>query len=579
MRTWTTSSVKAATTIAFTLLIAAPAGAQDGMWSSETFLPPGLRGELTVVRGPAGWSATIQSAESRFSTSGDSVRFVFPAEQGRFRGRLTDRGRSIEGFWIEPTRILGYPFASPLTLRSIGGGAWRGSVVPFEESYSVYVMFWRNARGVDVATIRNPELNERNETLSFSVARRADSVIFTARPDSTRPEIRMAAAYDTARRQMTLFWPPQNRFIVLTPTTRERALNLTPRLPQGLAYRYRIPAATGDGWKTSSARAVGFDTARLAEMIQSISDTSPALPRFPAIHSILIARKGQLLLEEYFAGYDRDRTHDTRSAGKTFSSVMLGAAMLRGTRIGPDSRISTFVPGPYANPDPRKERITLTNLMTHSSGLDCDDNGETTGNEDKMQSQRAQLDYWKYMLDLPMANDPGRLYWYCSGGMNLMGAALTVATRTWLPDLFDRTIARPMQFGRYYYNLAPNLEGYLGGGVFMRPRDLLKVGQLYLSRGVWNGRRIVSESWVAASTSKQFESDGYAWHLGRIKSGNRTYREYEANGNGGQFLMLVPELDLAVVFTAGNYMNYGVWRMYRDDLLANVIIPAISRDR
>ena len=548
------------------------------MWVSEILLPPGLRGELNVVRGADGWYATIQSAESRFSVSGDSVRFAFPNER-QFRGRITNGGRTIDGFWIEPTKILGYPFASPLTLRSAGAGAWRANVVPFEESYTLYILFWRNAAGVDVATFRNPELNDTNEVFTFAVTRRADSVLFTARPDSTRPEIRMAAGYDSIRKQMTLFWPPQDRLMVLTPTTKERALNLTPRVPQGLPYRYRVPVATDDGWKTASSRAVGFDPAPLAAMIQSLSDTSPALRRFPAIHSILVARKGKLVLEEYFAGYDRDRTHDTRSAGKTFSSVMLGAVMLRGTKIGPESRISTYVPGPYANPDPRKERITLANLMTHSSGLDCDDNGNTTGNEGKMQSQRAQTDYWKYMLDLPMANDPGRLYWYCSGGMNLMGAALTVATRTWLPDLFDRTIARPLQFGRYYYNLAPNLAGYLGGGVFMRPRDLLKIGQLYLDRGVWNGRRVLSESWVATSTSKQFENDGYAWHLGNVKSGGRTYREYEANGNGGQLLMVLPELDLAVVFTAGNYLDFGVWRMYRGDLLANVIIPAITRDQ
>jgi len=105
---------------------------------------------------------------------------------------------------------------------------------------------------------------------------------------------------------------------------------------------------------------------------------------------------------------------------------------------------------------------------------------------------------------------------------------------------------------------------------------------------VWNGKRIVPAAWVATSTTKQIEwprrsenvsegSDGYAWHLNTIKSGDRTYREYEANGNGGQMLMVVPELDLVVVFTAGNYAHYFVWGRFRDDLLANAIIPAIQR--
>ena len=177
-----------------------------------------------------------------------------------------------------------------------------------------------------------------------------------------------------------------------------------------------------------------------------------------------------------------------------------------------------------------------------------------------------------------------------------MGGALTRATGTWLPEYFDRTMARPLQFGRYYYNLMPNREGYLGGGVFMRPRDLLKVGQVYLDYGVWHGRRLVDSAWVVRSTSAHVEiseattgldstrfadfynkaTDGYAWHLGQLRSGDRTYREYEASGNGGQLLMVVPELDLAVVFTAGNYMAGGIWQRFRDVLLANVIIPALQ---
>lgn len=107
-------------------------------------------------------------------------------------------------------------------------------------------------------------------------------------------------------------------------------------------------------------------------------------------------------------------------------------------------------------------------LMTHSSGLACDDDDAASpGNEGTMQSQTRQPDWWKYMLDLPVSNNPGSHYAYCSGGMNLVGAGLTAGTKTWLPELFDRTIARPLQFGRYYYNLMPTHEGYTGGGVFM----------------------------------------------------------------------------------------------------------------
>ena len=121
----------------------------------------------------------------------------------------------------------------------------------------------------------------------------------------------------------------------------------------------------------------------------------------------------------------------------------------------------------------------------------------------------------------------------------------------------------------------------------MRPRDLLKIGQLYLDGGVWNGRRIVSKSWVDVSTTKKIEwpyrnenvsagADAYAWHLNTLKSGTREFREYEANGNGGQLLIVLPELDMVVVFTAGNYQGGGVWSRFRDDLVPNGIISAIT---
>src|SRR6185503_16080236 len=120
--------------------------------------------------------------------------------------------------------------------------------------------------------------------------------------------------------------------------------------------------------------------------------------------------------------------------------------------------------------------------------------------EDSKLSQHPG-DWWKFTLDLPMAYAPGKHYAYCSANINLVGGALTSATNTWLPELFERTVARPLQFGLWHWNLMPNGHGYLGGGARVRPRDLLKVGQAYLNGGVWNGHRIVQASWVTESTS------------------------------------------------------------------------------
>jgi len=118
-----------------------------------------------------------------------------------------------------------------------------------------------------------------------------------------------------------------------------------------------------------------------------------------------------------------------------------------------------------------------------------------------MHMQTQQPDWWKYTLDLPMAHDPGSRYAYCSATINLAGAALTTATATWQPELFERTVARPLQFGPHYWNLMPTDEGYLGGGAYLLPRDLLKVGQAYLDDGVRHGHQIVEKEWIATSTA------------------------------------------------------------------------------
>jgi CubicO group peptidase (beta-lactamase class C family) len=209
-----------------------------------------------------------------------------------------------------------------------------------------------------------------------------------------------------------------------------------------------------------------------------------------------------------------------------------------------------------------------------------------------MTTQTQQTDLWKYTLDLRQVYDPGTHYAYCSANTNLVGGALTTATHTWLPELFDRSVARPLQFGRYYWNLAPNGEGYQGGGARVRPRDLLKIGQLWLDGGVWNGKRIVSQDWVALSTRKYIDitpattglspedfgnsyglgADGFTWHLGEVRAGDRVYKEYQASGNGGQLVIVVPEAELAVGITAGNYRQGGIWTRWTQEIVGKEII-------
>jgi CubicO group peptidase (beta-lactamase class C family) len=592
--------VASAMTLSALLACATPGSASTttpaplGLWVDEREFAPVVRGALTVTTHGSRGHAEIGGTSASFAISGDSICFALPDGSGSFRGRL-DRDRQVlSGFWMRPGAVAktahasgdrGGPFdqayATPTRLVRVGADRYRGMVAPLEARFTLYLYVWSDSANSWRAAFRNPQFNFNGGAGRFRMRVEGDSLHFVAR-FADAPEVRLDAYWDRARSRIRMPWRGLGTQVTLRPCGPEQSLGFWPRSPRGRSEPYRVPTHDDDGWITAPAASVGMDESMLARFTQALADTDPAAPRAPLVHSCLIERHGRLVYEEYFFGFDRDQLHDLRSAAKTFASVLVGAAMREGKPIAPESTVVSMMAsrGPFANPDPRKATITVGHLMTHTSGLACDDNDDASpGNEDTMQGQPE--DWWRYELDLPMAFDPGTHYAYCSGGMNLVGGALSAATGHWIPEYFDSMVARPLDFKRYHYNLMPDGQGYLGGGVYLRPRDLLKLGRLYLDGGEWHGRRIVDSSWVRRSTSHPTGSDGtdgYAWHLNTLESGGREYREFEANGNGGQLLIVLPELDMSIVFTAGNYQAYGIWARFRTELVPERIIAAV-RDR
>jgi CubicO group peptidase (beta-lactamase class C family) len=589
-------------TAALALLLAPAVWAQEsdaliGLWAAEAKFPS-LSGELSVHRTGSQWTAAIAHERTRFTTTRNDIRFAF-GERGSFRGRMSPDGRTIDGFWVQPpgkTRV--YSFATPTTLRRTGANDWRGVARPLDERFTLYLSIFRDDKKRIVAAFRNPERNAIGGSSRYLVTRNGNALRFSVKYDGG--EITHDATLLHSPERIRIQWEDLQNPIELSRRDPAAAAGFFPRAPGSPPYAYKRPPQIGDGWLTASAGELGIDQAALERTVREIIASDPTEQPATLIHSVLIAYRGRLVLEEYFFGYDRDTPHDLRSAGKTFSSVMLGSAMRDEVVLSPESRIYEVMKGlgPFANPDPRKHKITLAHLMTHSAGLACNDNDDNSpGNESRMDSQTQQPNWWKYTLDLPMAHEPGERYAYCSANINLVGGALTVGTETWLPELFERTVAKPLQFGSWHWNLMPNGEGYLGGGAFVRPRDLLKLGQAYLDGGTWNGRRIVDSDWVTRSTrlvmpitpettgysAEDFGNfygggaDGLAWHQGNLDVGGRTVKGYSASGNGGQVLLVIPEYQLAAVFTGGNYRQGGVWGRWGQQIIGEKIIPAIRK--
>jgi CubicO group peptidase (beta-lactamase class C family) len=556
-----------------------------GVWGSEQSLGPLVHGALTIDgRGPQ-WRASIAGFDVPVQRTGRAIAIVLPDGLGEFRGRLDGSSDAVEGDWVQPAGVINKTaYATPVQMTLLSPFVWRGEVVPLEDRVSFYVSIQKRPDGSLHAVIINPEFNFFRKR-SYDVSLRGSAAVFK---NANRPDDRFFGSYDRAADHLSLPLVDSRPPVLLSRRNQNDAVGFFARSPSASAYSYRTPMAGHDGWRTASLAQVGIAEAPIAALMRKILTASPT-DNPVDIDSLLIARHGKLVLEEYFHGYDAERPHDMRSASKTFAPVLVGIARQRGTALRPGTRIYALFPaaGREAGSDRRKEHLTLKDLMTMTSGFACDDNSDTSpGNEDNMQDQSQQPDWYQYTLALPMAAEPGGTHAvYCSADLNLVGGAVSRATHSWLPSFFEAYLARPLQFGTYHMNLMPTGEAYMGGGLRLRPRDELKLGELYLCGGIWNGHRVVSKDWVRRSTtaystfSPQTDYDapheyGFGWHINHLRVGNGVLRVYSAGGNGGQIVMVIPALDMVVGLNGSSYGEFPKWYRWGLQLVPQYIVPA-----
>jgi CubicO group peptidase (beta-lactamase class C family) len=221
-----------------------------------------------------------------------------------------------------------------------------------------------------------------------------------------------------------------------------------------------------------------------------------------------------------------------------------------------------------------------------TSGLDCDDdNAKSPGSEDVVQDGNER-NWYRATLALATQVEPGSRGVYCTMGINLLGALLEQRSSpekglpVWIPELFVTRLARPLQMSHYILNLMPSGQGYLGGGLRLLPRDMAKLGQLYLGKGTWNGQRILSPSWTAQATARHASlstPDDYGLGFWRTTFlyDRASYPAFYASGNGGQLIITIPSLEAVIVFTAGNYNNRRTWGRLFDDYIPRYVIPSL----
>ena len=318
------------------------------------------------------------------------------------------------------------------------------------------------------------------------------------------------------------------------------------------------------GWRSSSPEAQGMDSATLAEAFDFIQQN-----KVP-IHSLLIIRNGNIVLDAYFYPFQSGQLHDGASMTKSVTSTLIGIAIGQHKLSGvSQSVLSLFPQRTIANRDERKEHVTIEQLLTMTSNLDCRSQHEITLTE-MMQSN----DWIKFMLDLPMATDPGNKFVYCSGGMHLLSGIISQTTGVNALEFARRELFRTLGINDAIWPADPNGITHGWGDLHLRPRDWAKLGYLWLNQGRWDNRQLVPVDWMEKAIQVHSRASwGDQYGYGFWVHAERNPTEFEALGRGGQRVSVVPAKNLVVVFTGGQFEPGDIGRFIGQSLKSDNPLP------
>jgi CubicO group peptidase (beta-lactamase class C family) len=558
----------------------------QGLWHAGQYFPAEIQGTLLLLREKDGVVADVGGYWVPVTVSGERMSFRLPGNRGEFRGTKVNGEREIRGFWLQP--IVPGParrFATNVTLRAFDREGWSGKLEPLNDPATFFLPIASAADGTIKTYLRDPERNRGVFANVHRVTLKGDVVrLLGVRRGQKAETVLFDGFYKNGRLVFPSF--DNGKSYDFEKVLDESTITFFPRGNPAPRYRYTQPVAFNDGWPVAALEQVGISQSAIEKFVQMLIDAPMESVNTPQIHGVLIARHGKLVLEEYFHGYNRDRPHDTRSAAKSWTSILIGAAMLSGIPIKLDTPVyATMLESLPADLDARKRRMTLEHLISMTAGFDCNEGDESApGNEDRMQNQTEEPDWYLYTLRVPLVSTPGEKILYCSCEPNLAAGMLEKIANEPLPELFDRLVAQPLQMGTYHLILTPTGTAYGGGGHYFLPRDFMKLPQLMMNGGKWNGVQIVSKDWAhtAVLPMRRLNNEppagqdyGYLWNSKEYPYKNRKIRGFFAAGNGGQIFMAIPDLDLAVTFVGGNYADVAT-RFAQRKLIPEYILPAVN---
>ncbi len=355
---------------------------------------------------------------------------------------------------------------------------------------------------------------------------------------------------------------------------------------KNLEYIYKIPENKNDTWIRANMNDVGIDESKITQLINHIKNG-----KHKDIHSILILRNGKLVLEEYFGlngklsgtfinNVFRNKVHHLASTTKGVFSALCGIAIDEELISDVNDPIYKYLTEYKNSFTPEKKQIKIKDMLTMKAGWEWEQFKYPWSDSRNNAAEMYKCgDMIKYVIERPLAAEPGIKFKYSNGEPTVLGAVLKNASGMEVNTFAEERLFNPLGITEYIWTRYPDESLETDGGLALRSRGLAKIGQLFLNNGKWKGDQIISENWIKESIMPRVNlsrnrSFGYYWNEMKYNFDGEEEKAFFVPGDGGQFLIVLPSLDMVIVFTAGNYGTNPTTIYW--NIIQNEILPAVK---
>jgi CubicO group peptidase (beta-lactamase class C family) len=307
-----------------------------------------------------------------------------------------------------------------------------------------------------------------------------------------------------------------------------------------LAYGGYAPESIDDGWVVSTPEEEGLDAATIDEVYRELFMQD----RYPTAQGLLIVRHGRLVAEAYVrdAG-DRDRPHHLQSATKSITALLTGIARDQGLLHSVHTPLHDIIPHAFDD-DPAKRAITVFHALTMQTGLEFDNDVNTVR---LVHSGGSSLEY---VLHRELVFTPGSEFYYHDGNPQLVSGVIQTLAGMSEDAFADRYLFGPLGIEDYRWERHSDGLTFGAFGLWLKPRDMAKIGLMLARDGVFEERRVVSSEWIEEATTPHTRLGDYGYYFWLFPDG-----AFRAEGHGGQVIHVVQADDLVVVLTADPYSD------------------------